>query len=145
MPNKSLVKAHKIIRTEPLILVVEDNEDNLSYATSILELSNYQFLKANDGKVGLDIAMDKLPDLILLDIVMPKINGIEVIETLRRNPLTSHMYIIAVTGLALPRQVKQIMDAGCDDYLLKPFAIEQLEEKLDIFLQQEKQKRVRSQ
>ena len=134
MLNKSLAKPQKIIRNEPLILVVEDNEDNLLYSTSILELSNYKFLQASDGKIGLDIAMDKLPDLILLDIVMPKISGIEVIQVLKRNPLTNHIYIIAVTGLVFDAQIKIIVDAGCDDYLLKPFAIEQLEDKLDLFL-----------
>ena len=134
MPNKSLAKSHKIIRREPLILVIEDDEDNMLYHTTILNLSNYQFLKASNGKSGLDIAMDKLPDLILLDIVMPEMNGMEVIETLKRNPLTNHIHIIAVTGLAFDKQVKMVMDVGCDDYLLKPFAIEQLEEKLRLFL-----------
>ena len=99
-----------------------------------LELSDYQFLRADNGRIGIDIAMDKLPDLILLDIVMPKVNGIEVIETLRRNPLTNHIYIIALTGLTLPRDITRIMDAGCDQYLHKPFTIEQLEEKLNLFL-----------
>ena len=133
MLNKSLAKPQRIFRKEPLIMVIEDNEDNLLYHTSILELSNYKFIQASDGKIGLDIAMDKLPDLILLDIVMPKLNGIEVIETLRRNLLTNHIYIIALTGLAFNNQIKMIMDAGCDDYLLKPFYIEQLEEKLNLF------------
>jgi len=134
MLNNSLAKPQRIIRNEPLVLVVEDNEDNLTYATTILELSNYQFLKANDGRVGLDLAMDKVPDLILLDIVMPKVSGIEIIETLRRNPLTNHIYIIAITGLVFPHQINLFMDAGCDDYLLKPFAIEQLENKLNLLL-----------
>ena len=134
MINKSLGKSQKVIRKDPLILVIEDNEDNLLYHTSILELSNYQFLKASDGKSGLDIAMDKLPDLILLDIVMPEVSGIEVIKTLRRSPLTNHIHIIAITGLAFKKQIKMIMEAGCDDYLLKPFMIEKLEEKLNLFL-----------
>ncbi|MGD1920353.1 MAG: PleD family two-component system response regulator [Pleurocapsa sp.] len=134
MLNKSLGKPQKIIRKEPLILVIEDNKDNMLYHTTILELSNYQFLKATDGKIGLDIAMDKLPDLILLDIVMPKVNGIEVIETLRRNPLTNHIYTIAITGLVNPHQVQKIIDAGCDDYLLKPFLVGDLEAKIKRFL-----------
>ena len=138
MPNKSLGKLQRVIRKEPLILVVEDNEDNLFYHTSILDLSNYRFLKASDGRVGLDIAMDKLPDLILLDIVMPEVNGIEVIETLRRNPITNHIYIIALTGLAFESQIKLIMDAGCDDYLIKPFLIEDLEAKLKLYLKVER-------
>ena len=136
MLNKSVGKPQKVIRKEPLILVVEDNEDNLLYHTTILELSNYQFLKACDGGIALDIAKDKLPDLILLDIVMPKVNGIEVIKTLRRNPLTNHIYIIAITGLAFERQIKMIMNAGCDDCLVKPFTIEQLEQKIEFFLSQ---------
>ncbi|MEL6788426.1 MAG: response regulator [Cyanobacteria bacterium J06607_15] len=134
MLNNSLARPQKIIRKEPLILLVEDNEDNMSYAAAVLELSNYQFLQANNGRVALDIAMDKLPDLILLDIVMPKVDGIEVIETLRRNPLTNHIYIVAVTGLTLPHDVKAIMDAGCDVYLEKPFTIEQLENRISFFL-----------
>ena len=134
MLNKSVAKPQRVIRKEPLVLVVEDNEDNLLYHTTILELSNYQFLKAGDGRSALDIARDKLPDLILLDIVMPKINGIEVIKILRRNPLTNHIYIIAVTGLAFDNQIEMIIDAGCDDYLIKPFIIEQLEAKLNFFL-----------
>ena len=135
MQNKSLAKPQKLIRKEPLILVIEDDEDNLTYATTILELSHYQFLKANNGRIGLDIAMDKLPDLILLDIVMPKVDGIEVIETLRRNPLTNHICIIVLTGLVNPEDVKKIMGAGCDEYLCKPFLIGQLEEKINLFLQ----------
>ena len=134
MLNESLAKPHKIIRAEPLILVVEDNEDNMLYHTTILELSNYQFLKAKDGKIAIDIAMDKLPDLILLDIVMPEVDGIEVIETLRNNPLTNHIYIIAITSLAFPRQVQRFMNAGCDDYLPKPFLIEDLENKIRKYL-----------
>ena len=58
MPDKSLRKPQKLIRKQPLVLVIEDNEDNLSYATSILELSDYQFLKANNGRIGIDIAME---------------------------------------------------------------------------------------
>ena len=134
MLNKSVGKPQRVIRKEPLILVVEDNEDNLLYHTTILELSNYQFLKAGDGGSAIDIAKDKLPDLILLDIVMPKINGMQVIEILRRNPLTNHIYIIAITGLAFKNQIEMIMKAGCDDCLIKPFMIEQLEEKLNFFL-----------
>lgn len=113
--------------------MVEDDEDNLFFATAILELSHYQFLASN-GRTGIDIAMDKLPDLILLDIVMPEVNGVEVIKTLRRNPLTNHIYIIATTGLTHPKDVQIIMDAGCDEYLHKPFSIEQLEQKLKHFL-----------
>lgn len=134
MLNKSLGKPQRVIRKEPLILVIEDDEDNLLYHTSILDLSNLQFLKANDARIGLDIAMDKLPNLILLDIVMPKLSGIEIIEILRRNPLTNHIYIIAITGLTFKNQIKLIMDAGCDDYLLKPFQIEDLEAKIKRFL-----------
>lgn len=137
MLNNLRAKPQKIIRTEPLILVVEDNPDNLFYATAILELSHYQFLKACNGRIALDLAKDRLPDLILLDIVMPEVDGIEVIETLKRNPLTNHIYIIATTGLTYPKDVQTIMDAGCDEYLHKPFAIKQLEAKLNLFLERE--------
>lgn len=130
MLNQSHGIRQRIIRNAPLVLVVDDNEDNILLACSFLELLSCKHLTAEDGKTAIDIAMDKLPDLILLDIVMPGTDGIAVTQVLKQNPLTNHIPIIAVTGLSFLHQKKQIMDAGCDDYVCKPYLIEELERKL---------------
>ncbi len=117
-----------------VVLVVDDNEDNLILATSSLELMGIKHLVAMNGDAAIDMAKDKLPDLILLDIVMPEANGIKVTQTLKNNSLTKHIPIIAVTGLSYPHQTKEILDAGCNDYICKPYLIDDLEEKVAYFL-----------
>lgn len=77
-----------------------------------------------------------LPDLILLDIVLSEINGIEIARILKEDKLTNHIPIIAVTGLALANEREKIQQSGCDDYLCKPFLISELEAKIDSFLKQ---------
>ena len=133
MLNQSYIR-QRIHRKSPLVLVVDDNEDNIIYACGSLKLFEYKHLVATNARTAFDIAVDKLPDLILLDVVMPRMSGIELAQRLKRNPLTNHIPIVAVTGLAYAHQKQQIMDAGCDDYIVKPYLIEKLEKKLFDFL-----------
>ena len=123
------------LQLNPLVLVVDDNEDNILYACSSLELSNCQPIVAENGQTALNLAIDKLPDLILMDIVMPKVDGISLTRMLKSHLRTSHIPVIAVTGLAFPHQKEQILNAGFDDYLCKPYLIEDLENKLTFFLE----------
>ena len=134
MLNQTIASPQKIIRNVPLIMVVDDNEDNILFACGSLELLKFNHLTADNAKDALDLAMDKLPDLILLDIVMPETDGISITRYLKRNCLTNHIPIIAVTGLAFSAQRKQIMNSGCDDYLCKPFLIEHLQAKIARFM-----------
>ena len=127
-PNKSKLELN------PLVLVVDDNEDNILYACGSLELSNCRHVIANDGQAALDLVRDKLPDLILMDIVMPKVDGISLTRILKSHPHTRQIPIIAVTGLAFKHQKEEILQAGFDDYLCKPYLIEELEAKLALFL-----------
>ena len=122
-------------RVSPLILVADDNKDNIDLIEFIVKALNLKCIVAYDGQTAFDLAKDKLPDLILLDIVMPEINGIEVGKFIKRCLLTNHIPIVAVTGLTNPEHISQIEDAGFDDYLVKPFMIEDLESKLKHFLQ----------
>lgn len=122
-------------RVCPLVLVADDNKDNIDLLEFIVEDLNLKCIVAYDGQTAFDLAKDKLPDLILLDIVMPKINGIEVGRFIKRCLLTNHIPIVAVTGLTNPEYLSQIEDAGFDDYLVKPFIIEDLEDKVKYFLQ----------
>ena len=134
MLNRSHACLQKPSRNVPLILVVDDSEDNILFACGSLEILNLQYLVAKDGVTAIDISMDKLPDVILLDVVMPKMDGIAVMNALKRHHLTNHIPIIAVTGLALPQQKEIVIKGGCDSYLCKPYLIEELQQKLSLFL-----------
>ena len=127
-PNKRRQKC------SPLVLVVDDNEDNIFYACASLDLYDCQHLAAHNAQTALDLAKDKIPDLILMDIVMPKVDGMSIAKVLKSNLVTSKIPIIAVTGLTLPHQKEQILNAGFDDYLCKPYYIEELADKIACFL-----------
>ena len=124
----------KPVRNVPSILVVDDDEDNILFASSSLQILDFSCIVADGGAKAIEIAIAKLPELILLDIVMPNVSGITVAEVLKSNPQTAHIPIIAVTGWTYPMQLQKIADAGCDDYLCKPYAIEELAEKISCFV-----------
>ena len=120
----------KSTETVPKVLVVDDDRDNLLFIGYALDLLGIKHIATESGKVALDLAKDKVPDLILLDMVMPETDGMNVARTLRKNPLTNHIPIIAVTGLTLAKHRKAIAAAGCDDYISKPLLIDELEAKI---------------
>ena len=125
--NRHPYKSTEIV---PQVLVVDDDRDNLLFIGYALNLLGIKHLASQSSKVALDLAMDKLPDLILLDMVMPERDGINIARTLRKNPLTNHIPIIAVTGLTLVEHRTAIAAAGCDDYISKPLLIDELEAKV---------------
>jgi DNA-binding response OmpR family regulator len=108
------------VKTPPLILIVDDNLTNLDILQTRLEAHNYKILTATDGKAGLAMAKEKQPDLILLDIMMPKMDGIEVCQHLRADSSLPFMPIILVTAKADPKDVVAGLEAGGDEYLTKP-------------------------
>ena len=108
------------MRTPPLILIVDDNPTNLDILQARLAAHNYEILTAKDGEAGLAMAKEKKPDLILLDIMMPKMDGIEVCRRLRADPSLPFMPIIMVTAKADSRDVVAGLEAGGDEYLTKP-------------------------
>ena len=105
------------MRTPPLILIVDDNPANLDILQARLTANNYDTITAKDGKAGLAMAKEKQPDLILLDIMMPKMDGIEVCQRLKANPNLPFMPIIMVTAKADSKDVIAGLEA---DYLTKP-------------------------
>ncbi|MEC4990014.1 MAG: response regulator [Oscillatoria sp. PMC 1068.18] len=119
---------------ESHILVVDDNEDNLLLLIFVLEQLNCSLITADRGQTALQLAETHQPDLILLDILLPDIDGIEVISQLRQNPKTKHIPVIAVTALATPPEREKIIAAGCDEYISKPFMIDELEAKVNYYL-----------
>jgi len=102
------------------ILIVEDNPQSMRLIEMILKAEDYTLLKAIDGEEALDIAEREYPDLILMDIQLPKMNGLEVTRKLRENPAFSHTPIIALTAYVMKGDRERIMNSGCNAYLSKP-------------------------
>ena len=109
-----------------VILVVEDNTDILRATQRILALNKFEILTATDGEAALGVAREKLPDLVLLDVMIPKIDGIEVLKKLKADPRTHGIMVILVTGRASLDHRVQGFEAGADDYIPKPFHIPEL-------------------
>ena len=108
------------MRTPPLILIVDDNPANVDILQARLAANNYEIITASDGEAGLAKARDRLPDLILLDIMMPKMDGIEVCRHLRADSSLPFMPIIMVTAKTDSKDVVAGLEAGGDEYLTKP-------------------------
>lgn len=117
-------------RSIPSILAVDDDPDNLHLIHYVVEALNFKCYGINDSMKVLDLAIDKAPGLILLDIVMPERSGFEIIKQLKSNLFTKNIPVIAVTGLASLSHQIRIKSAGFDDYICKPFILEDLERKL---------------
>ena len=108
------------------ILIVEDNPLNMRLIEMTLRPKGYRLLGATDGEKALDMAIKENPDLIIMDIQLPKVSGLEVTKRLRQMPAFNHIPIIAVTAHAMKGDEAKIIDAGCDAYLPKPINTRQL-------------------
>src|SRR3954454_21310089 len=108
------------MHTPPRILVVDDNEMNRDILVTRLDTQGYELLQAADGEEALAAATQHLPDLILLDVMMPKIDGMEVCRRLKGDPQLPFMPIILVTAKAASADVVTGLEAGADEYLTKP-------------------------
>ncbi|MBC8072505.1 MAG: response regulator [Deltaproteobacteria bacterium] len=102
------------------ILVVEDNPTNMSLATVVLERAGYAVLEARDAETALRLARELQPDLILMDIQLPKMDGLEATGLLKQDPVTRDIPVIALTALAMKGDEERIRAAGCDGYIAKP-------------------------
>lgn len=105
---------------KPKILVIEDNDQNIYLVTFILEKHGYQVIQARDGRKGIELAKQVQPDLILLDIQLPVMDGYAVARELRSNPALAEVPIVAVTSYAMAGDRERILAAGCTGYIEKP-------------------------
>ena len=116
------------------ILIIDDAKDILMVVSRRLQSFGYEVLTASSGEEGIRMAEEQLPDLILLDIMMPKMKGREVCTRLKSNPETQGIPVIFLTALGLADHVKGGRDLGAADYLVKPFEPDELKKRIALVL-----------
>jgi two-component system cell cycle response regulator DivK len=116
------------------ILHIEDNEFNRKIVRDLLARTSYRLLEATDGEEGVATARREVPDLILADIQLPKLTGLEATRRLRADPATAHIPIIVITSFALSGDEDKAKDAGASHYLAKPYSPRALLETIRRFL-----------
>ncbi|MBW8010478.1 MAG: response regulator [Chloroflexi bacterium] len=102
------------------ILVIEDNQDNRDLVSFLLEHAGHEITTAVNGIEGIEAAQVQHPDLILLDLALPEMDGWEVAKKLKTDPTTSDITLVALTAYTMPEDKRRAMDAGCEGYLSKP-------------------------
>jgi two-component system, cell cycle response regulator DivK len=102
------------------ILIVEDNEKNLKLVRDVLQVKGYQTLEAGTGEDGVRLAAERRPDLVLMDIQLPGMNGIDALKALRADPATAAIPVIALTASVMQQDRQEIMRAGFDAFIEKP-------------------------
>ena len=108
------------------ILIIEDNPTNMSLVVFLLESIGYTVLTADDAEAGLTLARSELPNLILMDIQLPGMDGLEATALLKKDELTRAIPVIALTALAMKGDEERIRGAGCDGYIAKPMRYQEL-------------------
>ncbi|TMH35510.1 MAG: response regulator [Betaproteobacteria bacterium] len=108
-----------------LVLIVEDNERNLKLVRDVLQVKGYTTLEAGTAEEGIKLAGERKPDLILMDIQLPGMNGIDALKVLRSDPATAKIPVVAVTASVMQQDRKLITEAGFDGYVGKPISIKE--------------------
>ena len=119
---------------QPVVLVADDEEDILELIVFRLEHSGYTVLQAHDGAEALELARSAQPDLAVLDVMMPKMDGFELTRRLREDEATSRMPIILLTARTQEADIQRGFDAGADDYIRKPFSPQELRSRVQAIL-----------
>jgi two-component system cell cycle response regulator DivK len=121
-----------------VILIVEDNEKNMKLVRDVLQAKGYTTIEAVTGEEGVRLATERKPDLILMDIQLPGINGIDALRLLRANPDTAAIPAIAVTASVMQQDRKHITEAGFDGYLGKPLNLKEFLEAVRAMVEKTK-------
>ncbi len=116
------------------VLIVEDNELNMKLFTDLLEANDYRTLPTGDGMEALALAREHMPDLILMDIQLPEISGLEVTKWLKEDDNLKSIPVVAVTAFAMKGDEEKILQGGCEAYLAKPISIPQFLETVKRFI-----------
>jgi len=120
------------------VMLVEDNPQNMKLLEILLRAKSYDLLKACDGEEALDVATREQPDLIVMDMQLPKMSGVEVTRRLRQMPVFRQTPIIALTAFAMRGDRERFLEAGCNAYISKPIHTRELPKIIDQMLQEHK-------
>lgn len=124
--------------SKPRVLIVEDNVDNYELVRFLLERAGYQVLSAANGVEGVDAAKREQPDLILMDLSMPEMDGWNATSRLKSDEQTRQIPVLALTAHTLPGDRKRAIDAGCDGYISKPIKVASFDKLVATLLRQAK-------
>ena len=116
------------------VLIVEDNELNMKLFHDLLEAHGYETLQTRDGLSALDIAREHMPDLILMDIQLPEVSGLEVTKWLKEDEALKGIPVIAVTAFAMKGDEEKIREGGCEAYISKPISVNSFLETVETFI-----------
>jgi two-component system, cell cycle response regulator DivK len=116
------------------ILVIEDNRDNMTLIADVLDSLEYEVIQATDGESGVELARREIPDLILMDLSLPKMDGWAATRLIKSDENLSHIPIIALTAHAMVGDRERALQAGCNDYIAKPINLQILASKLSEYL-----------
>jgi two-component system, cell cycle response regulator DivK len=116
------------------VLVVEDNELNMKLFNDLLEAHGYRVVQTRDGLSALELARKHMPDLILMDIQLPEVSGIEVTKWLKEDETLKRIPVIAVTAFAMKGDEQKIREGGCEAYISKPISVMSFLQTIDKFL-----------
>lgn len=116
------------------VLIVEDNELNMKLFNELLEANGRATLRTKSGVEAVKLARDHKPDLILMDIQLPEVSGLEVTRWLKEDPELSHIPVVAITAFAMKGDEEKILEGGCEGYLSKPISVAKFLETVNVFL-----------
>jgi CheY-like chemotaxis protein len=122
------------IKDKYLILLADDNEDNINTFTDYLQISGFRIIVARNGQEAVQRTQEENPDLILMDIQMPGMDGLEATRLIRRTPDVAHIPIIALTALAMPGDKEKCLTAGVNEYINKPVSLKALIQTIETHL-----------
>ncbi|CUW45030.1 phosphate regulon transcriptional regulatory protein PhoB [Brucella vulpis] len=116
------------------VMIVEDNELNMKLFRDLIEASGYETIRTRSGLEALDLAREHHPDLILMDIQLPKVSGLEVTKWLKDDEELRHIPVIAVTAFAMKGDEERIRQGGCEAYISKPISVPRFIETIKSYL-----------
>ena len=132
MPHRETSDATS--KKQPTIVVVEDNELNLKLFRDLLKVYHFNVVDTKDGLLALALVKNTMPDLIIMDVQLRGLSGLDIIKSIKQDETIKHIPIIAVTAFAMKDDPQRIMDSGCEAYLPKPISINSFIETVNRFI-----------
>jgi two-component system, cell cycle response regulator DivK len=124
------------VTAKPLVLAVDDNDDNLVLLSCALELLDCEFVGKASAQAALNFVQERPPDLVLLDVMMPDMHGVDLMHLLKQDVRIRQVPIIAITGMVTPESRTDLLEAGFSDYMAKPYMVDELEAMVRYHLSQ---------